>query len=148
MQPSHFVMVHITPRRIRSARLRDAPVRASSTRAPVAQNDDHHRDKDAGHRGVDAIIPYQPLKCCGARGSRHGERLLGCELRRVREEADIGRRAKNLFHPGRHRDRDQPAERSERDPGVASLALPDHRRGRDAQRDRRQHLVGDSEQRP
>src|SRR5262245_13622485 len=143
----------VTTRRARFTRLARRSVPCTDTERPgrnrapqqtrprphrLPDDEPHQTEEGRRHARVEAQVPYlrahlaDSLRRDGSRGDlRH-------QLVRLGEEADRRVGGEYLLISGRHRHRQQPGQRDERDPRVAHPPAADDERGGDRQRNRRE----------
>jgi 2-isopropylmalate synthase len=116
----------------------------------VRQDHEHRHEQAPGDDRVQPVVERQPHGRSRRRdaGRERATREQAVDLASVREEPELGTGRKDLEHPRAPSDDHEPRERDERDQRIARAThLHDDRRP-DAERDGREELIGDAEERP
>ena len=108
------------------------------TRRGKHQHRDHGHEKEC-HHGIEPVVEDEARRI--GRPGAH-------QRRRMRQESELRIGREHLLVSRSHRDHDDPDERCERHPQVTLAPHLDQNRRRDAQRDGREQLIRDAEQRP
>src|SRR5277367_2609049 len=119
---------------------------------PVATglDQDHQNEqcKDESDRGVEAVVEHKALRLDDLTGGNAARRNLASEKIGVGQETERRAGIENLLITGDHGGGDVPEERGKRNEQVAALTHFYEDGGTDTQRDCREELIGDTEERP